>query len=167
MSSIRPILGHSKDQREVVLSPRPLTHPYLSGETMHQTAKDIFRGVFEPSDIISQLGRSANENKTLLRNSLIQYLHDSGIRYVKERSGNHQKKPRETLKPQLNDIVMFNDSEDKKRFRVIIEIADKNQVIMRSVLYGSVIQRKFHIRVLILLFRPSEWHHDIPLTIFH
>ena len=90
MSSIRPILGHSKDQKEVVLTPRPLTHPYLSGETMHQTAKDIFRGVFEPSDIISQLGRAANENKTLLRNSLIQYLQDSGIRYVKERSGNHQ-----------------------------------------------------------------------------
>jgi hypothetical protein len=36
-------------------------------------------------------------------------------------------------------------------------------VMIRSVLNRVVIERKFHIRVLTLLFRPSEWLHDIPI----
>jgi hypothetical protein len=161
--SLRPILGHTKDQRETVLTPRRLTHPYMSGEALNQSVVDILRGVFEPSDIVSQLGRHNHENKLWLQSSLLDYLQDSGVRYAKERSGNDQKRCHNTLKPAQNDIVMYNDSEKKKRFGIIIEILIKNQVMLRSVLYGKVVTRKFHIRLLVLLYRPSEWNHDIPI----
>jgi hypothetical protein len=63
----------------------------------------------------------------------------------------------------VNDIVLFKDSEKRSRFGVILQLCSQNQVIIRSVLNRVPIERKFHIRVLTLLFRPSEWVHDIPI----
>ena len=161
--SLRPILGHTKDQTETVLTPRRITHPFLSGEDMNKSVIDIMRGVFNPDPIISQLGRTGSQAKEWLRESLISYLQDNGVRYQSEKSGNKQKKSYSSLKPNVNDVILFLDSDHKKRFGVILEILEKNQVLIRSILAGSVIERKFHVRVLTLLFRPSEWRDDIPI----
>jgi hypothetical protein len=161
--SLRPILGHTKDQTEAVLTPRRLTHPYLSGDALNQSAVDILRGVFDPNPVISQLGRAASQTKLWLRDALISYLQDTGVRYADERSGNNQKKCYKSLKPLVNDIVLFRDSEKKKRFGIIMEILLKNQVMIRSILNGIVTLRQFHIRVLVLLYRPQEWVNDIPI----
>ena len=53
--SLRPILSSSKDHLEPVLTPRKITHPWVTPHEMNQYAQDIFRDVFHPSDIISQL----------------------------------------------------------------------------------------------------------------
>jgi hypothetical protein len=119
--------------------------------------------VFDPDETVSQLGRAGHESKVQLQNSLIDYLQETGVRYQSERAGNDQKKAYSTVKPQINDVVMFKDSEKKSRFGVILQILDKNQVMIRSVLYGNVTERKFHVRVLTLLFRPSEWKDDFPI----
>ena len=161
--SLRPILGHTKDQKEAVLTPRRLTHPYLSGELLNQNAIDILKGVFEPDETISQLGRASHESKQWLRDALLSYLQESGVRYQSEKAGDNQKKSYSTLKPLVHDVVLFLDSDKKKRFGVILEICEKNQVMIRSVLYGSVTTRKFHIRVLTLLYRPQEWEGDFPV----
>ena len=63
----------------------------------------------------------------------------------------------------MHDVVLFLDSDKKKQYGVILEICEKNQVMIRSVLYGSVTTRKFHIRVLTLLYRPQEWEGDFPV----
>ena len=161
--SLRPILGHTKDQKEAVLTPRRLTHPYISGELLNQNAIDIFKSVFEPDQTISQLGRAGHESKQWLRDALLSYLQESGVRYQNEKAGDNQKKSYSTLKPLLHDIVLYLDSDKKKRFGIILELCEKNQVIIRSVLYGSTTTRKFHIRVLTLLYRPQEWEGDFPV----
>ena len=162
--SMRPILAHTKDQHEVILTPRRLTHPYLSGEQLNQSVVDILRGVFDPDPIVSQLGRTAHENKVWLQESLIQYLQDSAIRFQSERKGNKQKPAHYELKPKKDDIVFFLDSENRKRFGIILEICELNQVVVRSVLYNKVVERKMHIRVLTLLYRPEEWSGDFPIN---
>ena len=161
--SLRPILGHTRDQQQVVLTPRQLTHPFLSNEQLNANAIDILRGVFSPDETISQLGRAGHESKVQLQNSLIDYLQETGVCYQNERAGNNQKKAYSVIKPQTGDVVMFKDSERKSRFGVILQILDKNQVMIRSVLYGNTTERKFHVRVLTLLFRPSEWVQDFPV----
>ena len=160
--SLRPILGHTKDQLQTVLTPRKLTHPYLGGEELNSSAIDILRGVFDPDPIISQLGRSSSQTKIWLKDALIQYLQDSGVRYHDEKSGNDQKKCFKPLKPMIGDIVLFKDSEKRKRFGIIVDILEKNQVTIRSILNSVATLRQFHVRVLILLYRPQEWTNDIP-----
>ena len=130
---------------------------------VNRSVIDIIRGVFNPDPIISQLGRTGSQAKEWLRESLISYLQDNGVRYQSEKSGNKQKKSYGSLKPNVNDVILFHDSDHKKRFGVILEILEKNQVLIRSILAGSVIERKFHVRVLVLLYRPSEWKNDIPI----
>jgi hypothetical protein len=161
--SLRPILGHTKDQQQAVLTPRQLTHPFLSNEQLNANAIDILRGVFDPDETVSQLGRAGHESKVQLQNSLIDYLQETGVRYQSERAGNNQKKAYSTVKPQISDVVLFKDSEKKSRFGVIVQVCSHNQVFIRSVLNRIVTERKFHIRVLTLLFRPSEWKNDFPI----
>ena len=144
-----------------MLTPRRITHPYLGSEAMNQSVVDILRGVFDPDCVISQLGRTGSAAKEWLRDSLLSYLQDSGIRFQSEKSGNDQKKTFGKLKPAINDIVMYVDSEKRKRFAVITNILEKNQVELRSDLNGTVVLRIFHIRVLILLYRAAEWCNDI------
>ena len=103
--SLRPILGSTKDQTQTVLTPRRITHPYLGSEAMNQSVVDILRGVFDPDCVISQLGRTGSAAKEWLRDSLLSYLQDSGIRFQSEKSGNDQKKTFGKLKPAINDIV--------------------------------------------------------------
>ena len=112
--------------------------------------------------VISQLRRAASQTKIWLKDALSQYLQDSGVRYADEKSGNNQKKCYKSLKPLVNDIVLFKDSEKKKRFGIIVEILLKNQVMIRSILNSVATLRQFHVRVLILLYRPQEWINDIP-----
>ena len=69
------------------------------------------------------------------------------------------------LKPLVGDVVFFINSEKRKSFGVIVEIlSDKNQVSIRSKYQGSVQIRTVHVRVLTLLYRPSEWKNDIPVN---
>jgi hypothetical protein len=113
--------------------------------------------------VIKQLGRAASQTKLWLRDTLISYLQDTGVRYANERSGNNQKRCYKSPKPLVNDIVLFRDSEKKKCFGVIKEILPKNQVMISSVLNGTVTTGQFHNRVLVLLYRPQEWENDIPI----
>jgi hypothetical protein len=161
--SLRPILGHTKDQQQVVLTPRQLTHPFLSSEQLNANAIDILRGVFNPDETVSQLGRAGHDKKQELQSALIDYLQEAGVRYSKETAGNKQKKAYSSVSPQVSDVVLFKDSDKKSRFGVIVQLCSQNQVLIRSVLNRVVTERKFHIRVLTLLFRPSEWIHDFPI----
>ena len=78
--SLHPILGHTKDQTETVLTPHRITHPYLSGDDLNRSVIDILKGVFDPDRIISQLGRTASQAKVWLKDALISYLQDNGVK---------------------------------------------------------------------------------------
>ena len=81
---------------------------------MNQYAQDIFRDVFHPSDIISQLGKARSSGREHLQNTIIQYLQSSAVRYQKPKVGNDSKEKRFSIIPELNDVVLFSNSEEKK-----------------------------------------------------
>jgi len=162
LMSLRPILCSSKSQEFQLLTPRQLTHPFLSPEMMNNSVIDTLNATFHPDEIVSQLGRSGHQAKQLLQDRLIQYLQESGIRYASEKRGNKQKPAIVQLKPLVGDVVFFVNSEKKKTFGIIIEILNENQVSIRTKYNGTVQLRSLHIRVLTLLFRPEEWIDDLP-----
>ena len=60
----------------------------------------------------------------------------------------------------LDDIVIFQTSDKKRKFGIIIEILEKNRIKVKTTLYGVVQDVEKHIRLLILIFRKSEWNAD-------
>ena len=160
--SLRPILGSTSSDEQVVLTPRRLTHPFVSGETMNMSAVQILAGIFEPDHLISQLGKSNSAAKGWLQQALLDYLQTNAIRYEKPRLGDKQKPTHgNCLKPLVGDVVLYLDSNKVKRFGLIMEILAKNQVLLRSKLNNTQVDRPYHIRLISLLYRPSEWTGDI------
>ena len=80
---------------------------------------------------------------------------------VKAEEGRRRKKL-SNLDPMIGDIVLYEDSTKHKCFGKIIRLIDQNQVVVLSTLNIKHIERDLHKRVLILLFRKSEWEDDFP-----
>ena len=116
-----------------------------------------------PTQSLASLGGQLLRPKSGLRMHSSAISRTMGVKYQSERGGNKQKKCYESLKPNIHDVVLFYDSDQRKRFGVVLEVLEKNQVLIRSILAGSVIERKFHVRVLVLLYRSSEWNNDVPI----
>ena len=160
--SLRPILGSTSSDEQVVLTPRRLTHPFVNGETMNMSAVQILTGIFEPDHLISQLGKANSAAKGWLQQVLLDYLQTNAFRYEKPRLGDKQKPTfGNNLKPLVGDIVLYFDSAKVKRFGLVLEILLQNQVMIRSKLNNVQVDRPYHIRLLSLLYRPSEWAQDI------
>ena len=146
----------------MVLTPRRLTHPFVNGETMNMSAVQILTGIFEPDHLISQLGKANSAAKGWLQQVLLDYLQTNAVRYEKPRLGDKQKPTfGNNLKPLVGDIVLYLDSAKVKRFGLVLEILLQNQVMIRSKLNNVQVDRPYHIRLLSLLYRPSEWAQDI------
>ena len=58
----------------------------------------------------------------------------------------------------IEDIVIYQTSDHKKRFGVIVEIKEKNIVRIKTTLHGVVQDVDKHIRLLVLIYRKCEWH---------
>ena len=106
-----------------------------------------------PSYMNKQLGKAGCKGRESL-----QYLQSSGLRFNKYRSGNKQKSNKNEIKAKINDIVPYLNSDNKKCFWCILMVQPKYMVTIRSILHGTVTDREFHVRVLILLYRSCEWN---------
>ena len=79
-------------------------------------------------------------------------------------------KPRhseKSLRPQINDIVLYMDSKEKSRFGKIVKIKSDTLVNLYCLQFNKLVSQDFHIRLLKLLHRPSEWNKKtgVPLSI--
>ena len=107
-----------------------------------------------------------NDGGEVLRNSLISYLQAAAIRFSPLREGNKQTKPRERLSPQIDDVVLYHNSEAVVRYGLITQLLGRNQVMVKTQLYNNPIDLPMHIRTLTLLFRPTEWtEHGTPVAV--
>ena len=131
---------------------------------MNLVAQNILAGVFNASSLLSQVGRAAPESKQTLTLALKSYLQESALKYKRPRVGNDQHNPKEFLRPLLHDMVFYLNSEEKVCYGLITAILTKNRVTVKTELYGKATYLPMHSRVLNLLFRNSEWKHDIPST---
>jgi hypothetical protein len=70
------------------------------------------------------------------------------------------------LDPEVEDIVLYKTSDSNRKFGIVTKILEKNMVQVRTTYYGSVQLLQKHKRLLVLIFRKSEWNHDgIPTSL--
>ena len=131
---------------------------------MNLVAQNILAGVFNASSLLSQVGRAASQSKQTLTLALKTYLQESALSYQKPRAGNDQHNPEELLRPLLDDIILYLNSEGKVCYGLITAILTKNRVTVKTDLYGKATFLTMHSRLMNLLFRNSEWKHDVPST---
>ena len=77
-----------------------------------------------------------------------------------------QHNPKELLRPLLDDIVLYLNSEGKICYGLVTAILTKNRVTVKTNLYGKPTFLPMHSRLLNLLFRHSEWDQDVPSSCF-
>ena len=97
--SLKPCLVSSTDPQLAALCPRKLTHIFIPASQMIFVVKDNLAGIFNPSQLLSQLGRMQSEHKEILREALKTYLQESALRYQPHRAGHYQHQPTEHLTP--------------------------------------------------------------------
>ena len=51
------------------------------------------------------------------------------MRYQNPKIGNDSKEKRFSIKPEVNDVVLFTNSEDKKTFGIIIQLLREKTVL--------------------------------------
>ena len=128
----------------------------MTSEAVTSSAVDIFHHIFTEVFNNNHLTRSG------LRQAIVCYLQTSALRFSSKRE--HGKSSKPSLTPMIgdNDMVLFCDIEDKRNIGVITKILKKNQVLVSCIRNKSATEIAKNQRLLILLYRPSEWNKDIP-----
>ena len=164
--SLKPTLVSSLDPQLAILCPRKLTHFFIPPKQMNLVAQNILAGVFNATSLLSQVGRAASQSKQILTSALKTYLQESAIRFQRPRAGDDQHNPKELLRPLLEDIVLYVNSEGKICYGLVTAILTKNRVTVKTNLFGKPTFLPMHSRLLNLLFRHSEWDQDVPSSSF-
>ena len=87
-----------------------------------------------------------------LQSALLDYLKKEGIKYP-TRQGDNSKNYIQNLTPLVDDIIIYQTSEKRCRFGVIVEILEKNLVIIRTTHNGVIDNVPNYVRLLKLLYR--------------
>ena len=68
-------------------------------------------------------------------------------------------RPKELLSPREGNIIQYKNSDKPPQtiYGLILEILRKNQVTVKTQLFGKATDLPIHISTLSLLFRPTEW----------
>ena len=153
----RPILLSNKDSDVQLLCPKMLLSPYLTSEQLHSWMLDILSPLTALSNVASLVAKNHSAVQSALQSQLLDYLQNEGIRYD-IRQGDKSKPNLHSLIPMIEDIVIYQTSDHKKRFGVIVSIKEKNIVRIKTTLHGVVQAVDKHIRLLVLIYRKCEWH---------
>ena len=163
--SLKPTLISSENKKELIIFPRLFMQPWMPAAVVTSTIKDILDGVFDITQTLSQLGKMHSNGRETLRNALISYLQNAAVRFKILRAGSRQTRPKELLSPREGDIILYKNSDKppQTRYGLIQKILGKNQVTVKTQLFGKAIELPMHISTLSLLFRPTEWAHGLPV----
>ena len=65
----------------------------------------------------------------------------------------------------IGDVVLYKNSDTppQTRYGLIKEVLKKNQVVVKTQLFGKPADLKMHISTISLLFRPAEWQYSLPV----
>ena len=108
---------------------------------------DILSPLTALSNVASLVAKHHSAVQSALQSQLLDYLQNEGIRYD-IRQGDKSKPNLHNLVPMIEDIVIYQTSDHKKRFGVIVEIKEKNIVRIKTTHHGVVQDVDKHIRLL-------------------
>ena len=136
-----------------------LLSPYLTSEQLESWILDVLSPLTALNSVASLVAKNHSAVQNALQSHLLDYLQSEGIRYD-IRQGDNSKPNFHNLTPMLDDIIIFQTSDKKRKFGVIVEILEKNKIRVKTTLHGVVQNVEKHIRLLVLIYRKSEWHAD-------
>ena len=161
----RPILISHKDSEVQVLCPKMLLSPYLTSSQLESWVLDVIEPLTAVGTLASLVAKNHQAVQSALQIHLLDYLQSQGIRY-QVRQGNNSKPDSLALDPVVEDIVIYKTSDNNRKFGIVTKILEKNMVQVRTTHYGTVQLLEKHKRLLVLIFRKSEWNQDgIPTTL--
>ena len=117
----RPILMHTKSAETMVLTPKMLVSPFLSGDQYQEWLIDALDPLVALPHNAQLLRHNNNATNLQLQSDLLSYLQQQGLRYQVVQ-GDNSKPDRQGLKPEEGDVVIFRNSDKQLKFGIIIEI---------------------------------------------
>jgi hypothetical protein len=162
----RPILVSHKDSGVQVLCPKMILSPYLTSSQLQSWVMDVLEPLTAVNTLASLVQKNHQAVLSALQVHLLDYLQTQGIRY-QVRQGDNSKPDLLALDPEVGDIVLYKTSDNNNRkFGIVSAILEKNMVQIRTTYYGSVQLQNKHKRLLVLIFRKSEWNQNgIPTSL--
>ena len=162
----RPILISHKDSGVQVLCPKMILSPYLTSSQLQSWVMDVLEPLTAVNTLASLVQKNHQAVLSALQVHLLDYLQTQGIRY-QVRQGDDSKPDLLALNPEVDDIVLYKTSDNNNRkFGIVTAILEKNMIQIRTTFYGSVQLQNKHKRLLVLIFRKSEWNQNgIPTSI--
>ena len=152
----RPILLSHKSSDIQLLCPKMLLSPFLNSEQLKSWIMDALDPLTALPNTASLIVKNHSAVQDALQSALLDYLQKEGIKYP-TRQGDNSKNDIQNLTPLVDDIIIYQTSEKRCRFGVIVEILPKNMVIIRTTRNGVIENVSKHLRLLKLLYRSSEW----------
>ena len=146
----RPILMHTKSAEAMVLTPKMLISPFLSGDQYQEWLIDALDPLVALPHTAQLLRPNNNAVNLQLQSNLLSYLQQEGLRYQVVQ-GDNSKPDRQGLKPEKGDVVIFRNSDKQLKFGIIIEILPKNMVKTKQTHNKVIVIATKHIRNLKLL----------------
>ena len=141
----------------MLISPKLLLSPHLTPAQLQSWVIDVLTPLTNPSSVASLIAKNHHQVANALQEALLLYLQGEGLRY-KLREENNSKADSHNLRPMLEDVVIFRTSENRIRFGIIKALLPKNVCSVQCMKNNSVQILDKHCRLLVLLFRESEWH---------
>ena len=154
----RPIFVSTQSESANILTPHLLLHPQATEADLVKVMKQVLDDIFDPQGIMSLVGKDSRNSKNSLRLALVEYLQTAALRYIEPVRG-HLQKPSSSEKillPRAGDVIIFKHCDTTIRLGIILEVFANNMCDVRTHHLNRVEIRPMHVRLLKLLFRPSE-----------
>jgi hypothetical protein len=152
----RPILLSHKSSDIQLLCPKMLLSPYLNSEQLRNWIWDVLDPLTALPNTASLIVKNHAAVQDALQSALLDYLQKEGVKYP-TRQGDNSKNDIQHLTPLVDDIIIYQTSEKRCRFGVIVQILPNNMVIVRTSRNSVLENLSKHLRLLKLIFRKSEW----------
>ena len=139
--------------------------PHLDAETIESHINDIVTREFN-DDFYKAIMNKNKASRLAFEENLLTYLQSTSTAYQDTRAKNSRniRAIEKELKPLVGDVVIYLDSKDNKKFGVITSVDSLQLVTIKCLHHKTQIEKQIHIRLLSLLFRPTEWNSGIPVA---
>lgn len=152
-----PVLVKHQDRDEQLVMRQSILKPFLSAEILDAYMSNFIAGVSGKGDLLLSAVLGYNEAiKTNFKNLILTYLQEKGMQYQDIRRGTNQQDCGTTLKPVINDVVLYKDSAERVRFAIVTDLLANNVVEIKVMKRGKPEHIKCHIRLLKLCYRSTN-----------
>ena len=151
-----PFLVKSQDQSEKMMLKDALLKPHMSGDSLDHQMANLIAGVTGARDGIFESVLSYGKTvRELVKQNILSYLREKAVLYPDSRKRGRQTSEVD-IKPQLQDIVAYLNSENKTHLGVITKILAKQVVELKIIKNGKSCLTNMHCSLIRLIYHADD-----------